>query len=141
MMRRPEWPCRCEPIGRFAIADRPDSGDLECFVGVEGREDGFQSPGQHGLAAAGGPGGGQGMAARGGDFGRGPAGGGADDRASHARFPAPDGRLRGEATPIYLYWPNSLERIATYNPAMKLIVLLREPVSRAWSHWKILSKR
>jgi hypothetical protein len=55
----------------------------------------------------------------------------------HASFPGAVGRLRGEATPIYLYWPNSLERIAAYNPAMKLIVLLREPVARAWSHWKM----
>jgi hypothetical protein len=55
----------------------------------------------------------------------------------HAAFPPPDGRLRGEATPIYLYWPGSLERIAAYNPAMRLIVLLRDPVERAWSHWKM----
>lgn len=48
-----------------------------------------------------------------------------------------DGRLWGEATPIYLYWPNSLERIHTYNPAMKIIVLLREPIARAWSHWQM----
>lgn len=55
----------------------------------------------------------------------------------HAAFAPFDGRLRGEATPIYLYWPNSLERIAAYNPAMKLIVMLRDPVQRAWSHWKM----
>lgn len=48
-----------------------------------------------------------------------------------------DGRLWGEATPIYLYWPNCLERIAAYNPAMKLILLFRDPVERAWSHWKM----
>ena len=60
-----------------------------------------------------------------------------DYGAYHANFEAPDGRLRGEATPIYLYWPASLERIAAYNPAMKLIVLLRDPVERAWSHWKM----
>jgi len=55
----------------------------------------------------------------------------------HASFPPSDGRPRGEATPIYLYWPNSLERIAAYNRAMKLIVMLRDPVERAWSHWKM----
>jgi Sulfotransferase domain len=60
-----------------------------------------------------------------------------DYGAYHASFPAADGRLRGEATPIYLYWPQSLERIAAYNPAMKLIVTLRDPVQRAWSHWKM----
>ena len=60
-----------------------------------------------------------------------------DYGAYHANFAAFDGRPRGEATPIYLYWPHSLERIAAYNPAMKLIVVLRDPVTRAWSHWKM----
>jgi len=55
----------------------------------------------------------------------------------HANFDLPDGRVRGEATPIYLYWPGSLERIAAYNPAMRLIVTLRDPVERAWSHWRM----
>lgn len=45
--------------------------------------------------------------------------------------------LRGEATPIYLYWPTCLERIARYNPAMRLILLFRDPVERAWSHWRM----
>jgi hypothetical protein len=60
-----------------------------------------------------------------------------DYGAYHAAFPPSDERLRGEATPIYLYWPQSLERIAAYNPGMKLIVMLRDPVERAWSHWKM----
>jgi hypothetical protein len=55
----------------------------------------------------------------------------------HANFAPFDGRPRGEATPIYLYWPQSLERIAAYNPAVRLIVMLRDPVQRAWSHWKM----
>ncbi len=54
----------------------------------------------------------------------------------HALF-EDDARLRGEATPIYLYWPNALERIARYNPAMRLILLFRDPIERAWSHWKM----
>lgn len=60
-----------------------------------------------------------------------------DYAALDAAFPAVDGRPCGEATPIYLYWPNSLERIARYNPAMKLIFLFRDPVARAWSQWKM----
>jgi hypothetical protein len=60
-----------------------------------------------------------------------------DPAAYHASFAPFDGRPRGEATPIYLYWPNSAARIAAYNPAMKLIVMLRDPVQRAWSHWKM----
>ncbi len=60
-----------------------------------------------------------------------------DYAAYHARFAPADGRLRGEATPIYLYWPPSLPRIAAYDPAMKLILLFRDPVERAWSHWRM----
>ena len=60
-----------------------------------------------------------------------------DYRAYHAHFPEPAGRPCGEATPIYLYWKDSLERIAAYNPAMQLIVVLRDPVQRAWSHWRM----
>jgi hypothetical protein len=54
----------------------------------------------------------------------------------HALFSDP-ARLWGEATPIYCYWPNALERIRDYNPAMKLILLFRDPIERAWSHWKM----
>jgi hypothetical protein len=60
-----------------------------------------------------------------------------DYGAYHAQFAPFDGRPRGEATPIYLYWPGSLERIAAYNPGARLIVMLRDPVQRAWSHWKM----
>jgi hypothetical protein len=43
--------------------------------------------------------------------------------------------VRGEITPIYLYWQPCLERIRAYNPNIKLIALLRNPVCRAYSHW------
>jgi len=45
--------------------------------------------------------------------------------------------LWGEATPIYMYWNNSIERIWKYNPNIKLIVLLRNPMERAYSHWNM----
>jgi len=54
----------------------------------------------------------------------------------HALFSDP-GKLWGEATPIYIYWPNALERIRAYNPAMRLILTFRDPIERAWSHWKM----
>ncbi len=60
-----------------------------------------------------------------------------DYAAYHARFEDAAGRPCGEATPIYLYWPKALERIAAYNPAMRLILTLRDPVERAWSHWRM----
>jgi hypothetical protein len=59
-----------------------------------------------------------------------------DEAAYHALFPERPG-LWGEATPIYLYWPNAIERIARYNPAMRMILIFRDPVERAWSHWKM----
>jgi hypothetical protein len=48
---------------------------------------------------------------------------------------------RGEATPIYSYWPNALERLQRYNPGAKLIVCLRQPAFRAHSHWRMETKR
>lgn len=53
----------------------------------------------------------------------------------------PGTRVRGEATPAYIFWPGSLERIASYNPDIKLIVCLREPISRAYSHWRMQRQR
>ena len=38
-----------------------------------------------------------------------------------------DNVLRGEATPIYSYWPGSIERIHRYNPKAKIVVGLRHP--------------
>jgi hypothetical protein len=64
-----------------------------------------------------------------------------DYGAYHAHFPADGPAIRGEATPIYIYWPNALERIAAYNPAMRLILLLRDPVERAWSNWRMETSR
>ena len=59
----------------------------------------------------------------------------------HAYFDWTAAGIRGETTPIYIYWPECLERIATYNPAMKIIVLLRDPVERAWSQWRMEKSR
>ena len=54
----------------------------------------------------------------------------------HEFFPASDdSRRRFDATPIYLFWPPSLDRIRTYNPNAKLIFIFRDPIERAWSQW------
>lgn len=42
--------------------------------------------------------------------------------------------LHGDATPIYMFHPRLVARIARYNPAMRWIVVLRHPVERALSH-------
>ncbi len=46
-------------------------------------------------------------------------------------------RLLGEATPAYLYCRDAAKRIWQYNPAMKIIIILRNPVDRAFSHWNM----
>lgn len=55
----------------------------------------------------------------------------------HAQFDWSGEAIRGEATPIYAYWPDAPKRIARYNPAIRLILMLRDPVERAWSHWRM----
>jgi hypothetical protein len=46
-------------------------------------------------------------------------------------------KIYGESTPIYLYWEPSCKRIWEYNPNIKLIFILRNPVTRAFSHWNM----
>lgn len=45
------------------------------------------------------------------------------------------GLLTGEATPYYLFHPHAHKRAFELLPEMKLIVLLRNPIDRAWSHY------
>jgi len=62
--------------------------------------------------------------------------------AYHASFTAaPPGCHWGDATPIYTYWWPALARIWAYNPAMRLILCLRNPVERAYSHWAMETAR
>jgi len=42
--------------------------------------------------------------------------------------------LKGEATPIYTLFPDIPAALRKYNPALKFIILLRDPVERAMSH-------
>jgi hypothetical protein len=43
--------------------------------------------------------------------------------------------LTGEATPCYLYYPRASRRVAETLPHVKLIILLRNPVDRAYSQY------
>ena len=43
--------------------------------------------------------------------------------------------LTGEATPRYIYNPNALHRIKKTLPKCKFIILLRNPIDRAFSHY------
>lgn len=43
-------------------------------------------------------------------------------------------KITGEASPYYMFHPLAPERIAAALPDVRLIVSLREPIARAWSH-------
>src|SRR5438552_5341304 len=56
----------------------------------------------------------------------------------HRHFPLlPRSTIAGECTPSYLYWKPAAERIWNYNPRIRLLVLLRNPVERAFAHWNM----
>jgi hypothetical protein len=46
------------------------------------------------------------------------------------------GLVTGEATPYYLFHPHVPKRVATDLPNAKLIILLRNPIDRAFSHYQ-----
>lgn len=50
---------------------------------------------------------------------------------SHAR----PGALKGEASPLYLFEPDAPANIARHIPKAKLVVVLRNPVEQAFSHY------
>lgn len=45
------------------------------------------------------------------------------------------GRLHGDATPATVFLPGVVARVARYNPAMRWVLVLRDPVARAISHY------
>lgn len=50
-------------------------------------------------------------------------------------------KISGEASPFYLFHPHSAERIASELPDIKIIILLRNPVERAISHYHQQARR
>ncbi|MFZ4547052.1 MAG: sulfotransferase domain-containing protein [Bacteroidales bacterium] len=46
-----------------------------------------------------------------------------------------NGKLKGEASPYYIFHPLVAERVFSHIPSVKLILLLRDPVDRAYSHF------
>lgn len=40
-----------------------------------------------------------------------------------------------DGTPSYTFWPHAMERMHAYRPDLRLIVSLRDPIERAFSHW------
>lgn len=55
-----------------------------------------------------------------------------------SHFPSKsDKYITGEASPDYIFHPESPKRVYRLNPNMKLIVLLREPIERAYSAYQM----
>src|ERR1700720_4512906 len=65
-----------------------------------------------------------------------------DYKKYHSNFqPKSQHRVIGEASPIYMYWETAPYRIWNYNPKMKWLLTLRNPVERAFSAWNMERKR
>ena len=43
----------------------------------------------------------------------------------------------GESSSSYLFYPHALAGLRRYNPNVKLVITLRNPVARAFSHWNM----
>jgi hypothetical protein len=54
---------------------------------------------------------------------------------------AADIKASGDITPDYCFWPGTMERIHQFKPQMKLIMLVRNPVKRAISHYWMIHGR
>ena len=52
-------------------------------------------------------------------------------------FDARQSGVRFEATPEYLYHPTAPERIHAHYPDVRIVMVLREPVARAYSAWNM----
>ena len=62
----------------------------------------------------------------------------ADYELLHRHFgPIASSTIVGEVTPSYLYWKPAIERIRDYNQSIKLVILLRNPIDRAFAHWNM----
>ena len=48
--------------------------------------------------------------------------------------------LIGEKTPTYIYCDGCMERIKAAAPNTKFLLFLREPISRAYSHWNMVTQ-
>jgi hypothetical protein len=66
---------------------------------------------------------------------------GAWTRFSRRIFGDHDGRLRGKVTPQYMANPEVPARMALLMPRLKLIALLRDPVERSRSHYRMGVRR
>lgn len=75
--------------------------------------------------------------------GNGPNSRDADAAAFAAGFSdsAHTARYRMDATPISSFWPGAPQRMRRYNPDARIVLLLRHPAYRAYSHWRMTTVR
>lgn len=61
---------------------------------------------------------------------------------AHSRFAGlPGETVLGEGTPVYLFLPDIPAELRRYNPQLRVLVLLRDPVDRAISHYYMEKRR
>ena len=61
-----------------------------------------------------------------------------DYRDYHVWFdPRPEHKVLFEATAMYMHSRKAPGRIQAYNPDMKIVIILRNPIDRAYSHWNL----
>ena len=53
----------------------------------------------------------------------------------HSLFKRKDTAIRGEASVSYLFYDDVPSKIISYNPDAKIIIILRNPIDRAYSHY------
>jgi len=62
----------------------------------------------------------------------------ADYQQLHKHYPLlARSTIAGDCTPSYMYYQPAAERIWKYNPQIKLLMILRNPVERAFAHWNM----
>jgi hypothetical protein len=62
----------------------------------------------------------------------------ADVSEYYSKFPVtPQTKIIGEVSPRYMYWPGVPQRVFLHAPEIKWIILLRDPVKRAYSSWNM----
>ncbi|PYL59608.1 MAG: sulfotransferase, partial [Verrucomicrobia bacterium] len=63
---------------------------------------------------------------------------GVDYEKLHEHYlPLAPSTIAGDCTPSYIYYEPVAERIWKYNPKIKLLIILRNPVDRAFAHWNM----
>ncbi len=56
-------------------------------------------------------------------------------------FESSSKKFKGEKTPVYILIRNCIDNIYRYLPNIKLIILLREPIQRCFSHYNMLRQK